>query len=123
MATAQSTTPTDQALTEAGFNAWTHPSTGKVRWYANIEPAQIGLELTRYNTGNISSASLDGESVSNGQARDILSAMRSVKVWYDGGAIQTRAQLGPREANRCGWVPERMLQVAERMLADARARS
>jgi len=57
---------------------------GKCRVY--FEGAYIandyGLEWTRYNTGNISSASLNGERISNSECRRILDFFTG-KFWFD----------------------------------------
>lgn len=65
-----------EALQNIGFRRWT--KYGKDRLYANAEA--IGLELDYYNTGNISNAIMNGEQISNCQARKILSKI-------DGGYI------------------------------------
>lgn len=60
-------------------NAWTHPTTGQTRHYINDWAEQaFGLEIARYNTGNISSAALNGERISNTKA-----ARLGGKVWAD----------------------------------------
>lgn len=58
---------------------WTKPGTSQVRRYVRNWPALIGLEVSHYNTGNISGARLDGEHISNAEAGRILAA----KVWLD----------------------------------------
>ena len=42
----------------------------------------LGLDCQYYNTGNISSAALCGESISNSRAKSIWSKMPD-KFWYD----------------------------------------
>lgn len=60
-------------------SAWTHPTTGQTRHYINDWAEQaFGLEIARYNTGNISSAALNGERISNTKA-----ARLGGKVWAD----------------------------------------
>ena len=56
---------------------------GKRRIYFDDLSGWYGLKTTRYHTGNISSASLDGERISNTTAHHILSALSNAKVWYD----------------------------------------
>ena len=59
-------------LTDRGFNRWTKKlSNGKVMDRLYIKPEYLGLELTRYKSGNISSAKFNGESISNSEARRI----------------------------------------------------
>ena len=59
-------------LTDRGFNRWTKKlSNGKVMDRLYIKPEYLGLELTRYKSGNISSAKFIGETISNSEARRI----------------------------------------------------
>lgn len=61
-----------KALTDRGFNRWTKKlSNGKVIDRLYIKPEYLGLELTRYKSGNISSATFNGETISNSEARRI----------------------------------------------------
>jgi hypothetical protein len=75
-------TPTYTAEQIARLNTrpWTHLGTGDVRLYVTLVP---GIEVHRYNTGNISAATLDGEEISNAQAKEILNA----KVWFSDGEL------------------------------------
>lgn len=60
-------------------SAWTHPTTGQTRHYINDWAEQaFGLEIARYNTGNIRSAALNGERISNTKA-----ARLGGKIWAD----------------------------------------
>ena len=56
---------------------------GMHRIYFNNLAELRGLECTHYKTGNISSAYLGGEKISNGRAREIMTTLDSGKVWYD----------------------------------------
>ena len=61
-----------KTLTDRGFNRWTKKlSNGKVMDRLYIKPKYLGLELTRYKSGNISSATFNGERISNSEARRI----------------------------------------------------
>lgn len=61
-----------RTLTDRGFNRWTKKlSNGKVMDRLYIKPEYLGLELTRYKSGNISSAKFNGETISNSEARRI----------------------------------------------------
>lgn len=61
-----------KTLTDIGFNRWTKKlSNGKVMDRLYIKPEYLGLELTRYKSGNISSAKFNGETISNSEARRI----------------------------------------------------
>ena len=52
------------------------------RIYFNNIDELAGLSVSKYNTGNVSSASLNGESISNSQARKMMSNSFT-KLWYD----------------------------------------
>lgn len=71
----------EHRLVAAGGSRW--EKAGHNRIYFNNLAELYGLELSFYNTGNISSATLDGERISNNSARLILSSLNSAKVWYD----------------------------------------
>lgn len=61
-----------KTLTDRGFNRWTKKlPNGKVIDRLYIDPEYLGLELTRYKSGNISSATFNGETISNSEARRI----------------------------------------------------
>jgi hypothetical protein len=62
-------------------NRWT--KYGKDRIYFDARNALSGLETDRYNTGNISSATLNGESISNSEAKRLITAALDVKIYYD----------------------------------------
>ena len=61
---------------------WTSPDGSKHRIYFNDLPALIGLDISYYNSGNISGATWNGEKISNGMARRILGAING-KLFYD----------------------------------------
>lgn len=62
---------TEQKLIELGCNVW--EKYGKKRIYIgdNIESV-FGLKINYYGTGNISSAYLNGEKISNSKARKLI---------------------------------------------------
>lgn len=49
------------------LNTWTHPTTGEVRYYLNNWESLAGIEVHRYDTGNVSSFHINGEKVANGR--------------------------------------------------------
>lgn len=70
-----------KTLTDRGFNRWTKKlPNGKVMDRLYIKPEYLGLELTRYKSGNISSAKFNGETISNSEARRIESTKCYVDV-------------------------------------------
>ena len=69
-----------EKLLQAGATRWT--KYGKDRIYLNnFLKENSGLEIERYNTGNISSAKLNGEKISNSMAGILLNCME--KAYYD----------------------------------------
>lgn len=50
---------------ELDYDAWTHPRTGEIRFYINNWQPIMGIEIYRYNTGNISAAYIGDEKISN----------------------------------------------------------
>jgi hypothetical protein len=76
---------------------WTHPSTGETRYYINNLAEIIGFDYNQYRTGNISSAILDGETISNGKAHDLRFWLGMVKMWLVGDRLMIKApQSEPR---------------------------
>jgi hypothetical protein len=70
-----------ESLLKIGGKGW--QSGDKHRVYFNDLVKRYGLELNYYGTGNISSASLDGEKISNSKAKKIDSYLSFAKLWYD----------------------------------------
>lgn len=86
-------------LTAIGGSRWT--KAGKDRVYINDWAALAGLEYTTYGTGNISSATYQGEDIANRQAGLALGAID--KVWFDTADGQLHVRYGysePRFATR-----------------------
>ena len=73
----------EKKLVELGGNEW---KKGYYVIYFNSQSLRefYGLELDHYKTGSISHATLDGERISNSQARRELRKLSGqVKFWYD----------------------------------------
>lgn len=70
-----------EQLIAAGGKLW--ESGDRRRAYFNDLAALIGFEVHRYGTGNISSAYLDGEHVSNTRATSLETSLRFAKLWFD----------------------------------------
>lgn len=82
-----------------GGNRWQRGDFDRV--YLNDWERFIGLEITRYNTGNIRFAVLGNETISNSEAGRILGAVR--KVYFDVPTREVRVQWGhgePRSFDR-----------------------
>lgn len=69
-----------EKLMELG-NRW--QKNGMDRIYINDLPTLYGLRVERYNTGNICAAWLNGESISNNSARQLVYSFSNAKIWYD----------------------------------------
>ena len=69
------TDSTIKAYEEAGFNRWTKGNHDRL--YINAE--QLGLEVTRYKSGNVKSATWQGERISNADANRLMAS----KVYID----------------------------------------
>lgn len=67
-------------LSEMG-SRWTKGSMDRI--YLNNLSQLYGIATERYNTGRISSATLDGEPISNTKAFAILQQFQMGKFWYD----------------------------------------
>lgn len=68
-----------QRIEEAGAKRWTRY--GNDRLYLRGIEKLIGLEYKKYNTGNIKSASLQGDEISNSRCYRILGTLD--KGYYD----------------------------------------
>lgn len=66
-------------LIGVGGRLWERGSMRRV--YFNDVGRFIGLDVTRYSTGNIQSATLNGEHISNTKARKMLDSLG--KVYFD----------------------------------------
>ncbi len=51
---------TNTSTPEITLSRWTNPYSGQLRRYLDGWEQAIGLEIRRYHTGNVSSATLDG---------------------------------------------------------------
>lgn len=69
-----------EKLIAAGGSEWIKGDMHRI--YFNDLPGLYGLSVSKYNTGNISSASLNGEGISNSKAYKLIDRL-SGKLWYD----------------------------------------
>jgi len=69
---------TNTSTPEITLSRWTNPYSGQLRRYLDGWEQAIGLEIRRYHTGNVSSATLDGAHISNTEAGHM-----SGKAWLD----------------------------------------
>lgn len=77
-----------EALISVGGSPWTKGD--HYRIYFDDPAGLAGLELTRYNTGNISSAAWRGEGISNSQGSSISASVE--KLWFDVPTWQWQAR-------------------------------
>lgn len=75
------TAETVEQLKSIGGTRWR--KYGKDRVYFNDLADRIGLDVERYNTGNVSSARLDGEKISNSKATDYLQKLKFGDFYYN----------------------------------------
>lgn len=88
---------TAEKLEALGIDAWER---GEVkRYYINDDQleAVFGLSISRYNSGNISGASLNGEGISNSKAYKLLGR----GIWYDANtdSWMQKTEFGARALN------------------------
>lgn len=69
-------------LVELGGNHWEKYGKNRVYFNAGDLAKFMGYDWANYNTGNISSAKLNGENTSNRQMRRVLSDL-NCKLYYD----------------------------------------
>ncbi len=74
-------TPMLDHLQAIGGQLWERDTMRRV--YFNGLAGWLGLKTTHYKTGNVSSARLHREKISNSQARKIMSALLDAKVYFD----------------------------------------
>ena len=106
---------TEEQAIKAGGKLW--GKYGKKRAYFNELENAIGLEINYYNTGNISSASLRGEKISNTKAGKILFMLNDAKVWYDfaDNKFHGKADYGTRASDV---TMEEVIASVEKMVAN-----
>lgn len=85
---------TTDNMVAIGGNRWQRGD--KDRVYLNDWTAFAGLEFRTYNTGNIASASYQGDGISNSQAHKLLGCID--KVWFDAEDGKLHARFGYGES-------------------------
>lgn len=75
-------TPITDERAELIGNRW-EGSNGTVRYYINDWPALVGLDIERYKSGNICSATYQGQALSNARAGRLLAG----KLYIEGGRV------------------------------------
>ncbi|MFF2100928.1 hypothetical protein [Streptomyces sp. NPDC058202] len=85
---------TVETMTAIGGSRWT--KAGHDRVYINDWAQYLPLEINRYNTGNISWAAWEGDTVANRQAGLLLGSLD--KVWFDAADGKLHARYGYTES-------------------------
>ncbi|MFI5992450.1 hypothetical protein ACIBAC_11435 [Streptomyces sp. NPDC051362] len=85
---------TVETMTAIGGSRWT--KAGHDRVYINDWDQYLPLEINRYNTGNISWAAWEGETIANRQAGLLLGSLD--KVWFDAADGKLHARYGYTES-------------------------
>ena len=77
-----------------GGNLWEKYGHRRIYFDAADIARYGGLDWGTYKTGNISSATLNGEKISNSEAKRILGEFQWFKIWYDlnSGGFSVRPQ-------------------------------
>lgn len=83
-----------ETMTAIGGSRWT--KNGNDRVYLNNWVQYLPLEVAHFNTGNISWAAWDGETIANRQAGLILGSVD--KVWFDAADGKLHCRYGYTEA-------------------------
>jgi len=68
-------------LEDVGGKLWEKNSMKRIYFNRDVVIKAIKLDVDYYNTGNVSGATLEGDAISNSEAKRILSGID--KVWYD----------------------------------------
>lgn len=82
---------TVETMTAIGGRRWT--KAGLDRVYFNDITEYLGLDVSYYNSGNVSGATLDGHGIANGRVGGILSCID--KVYFDTADGKLHAQFTP----------------------------
>lgn len=113
------TTYTAEQIIAIGGREWIKGDKHRVYLNQDIWTALIGLEVEHYKSGTISSASLDGERISNSQAYKILAAIDA--VWLDvttGQIVISRYTTRPLADEVPGWIRAGIAKAVAALPAD-----
>jgi len=81
-------------LTEIGGRQWQKGDMNRMYFNADVVYEAIGLEMTRYGTGNISSAMLRGEHISNAEAKRIIAGIPTLYYDLTAGKLMRKGEWG-----------------------------
>lgn len=86
-----------EALEKKGFNHWSKGN--KERLYFNIEKSGY-LDVDYYKTGNVRSAYLNGERISNAEAYRLMAVKCFINLKHDNNLVVQHGGLEAREIVR-----------------------
>jgi len=95
-----------EKLEAKGFKRWTKGTMDRL--YVNAD--KIGLDVDYYKTGNVSSAWLNGEKISNSEARAIM-----------GGKYYVDVTTGEVNVKVCGYHGDEVRELIEKIVVEAAA--
>lgn len=72
-----------ETLEKLGGKLWEKGAMRRIYFSADQVLDHAGLTVQRYNTGNVCGAQLNGESISNSEAKRIAAAYDGFKMYYD----------------------------------------
>ncbi|KIF66228.1 hypothetical protein HY68_36560 [Streptomyces sp. AcH 505] len=72
---------TAESMTAIGGRRWQKNGMDRVYLNEGVWAELAGIDVSRYGTGNVSSASVNGRGIANGRALGLLGAID--KVWFD----------------------------------------
>ena len=96
-----------ELLVSLGGREWSKGSHHRVYLTEEMTCQALGLVVTRYESGNVSSATLAGETISNGTARDLLREIDG--LYYD---VTAAKFIGGRAGTVGRAMRERLASVA-----------
>lgn len=100
-------------LTAAGGRLWERDTMRRVYFDCR---ALYGLTVTLYKTGNVCSACLDGERISNSEANRLGAVLGNTKLWVDlaTGEVHLReAKYNPRGYEVAGKLLRRLVELLD----------
>lgn len=109
-------TYTPEQMINAGGSEWRSRDGSKYRVYFDVRAwaPLIGLDVSYYNTGHISGATLDGEIVSNSRAGRIMQAVG--KVFWEAGEITVMPPSYPTtEPDVESWIRDGIRAAVEKL--------
>ena len=106
---------TIKTLEENGGKLWEKADKRRVYFDTGIIARALGYDWSKYKSGQVSSASLNGERISNSEMRRVLDGLAYSKFWYDltDDKFHWRAEVGaePHLESFAGLLREKLAEV------------